>query len=143
MSQVDAGELALTGDGGFLPEMIKAVLERGLAAEQTAHLGCEKGDPAGRELPQGRLQRPAPTALCPTRHPSPAPYLVDASQSCLRVRISIPGRFPQMARVSVSMVVAAAMDNRDNRSCVRPPPRRPAASIERRDQASATETATA
>ncbi|GAA4536518.1 hypothetical protein GCM10023175_03580 [Pseudonocardia xishanensis] len=28
MSKVDAGELALTGDGGFLPEMIKAVLER-------------------------------------------------------------------------------------------------------------------
>lgn len=33
MAQVDAGGLALTGDGGFLPEMIKAVLERGLAAE--------------------------------------------------------------------------------------------------------------
>jgi putative transposase len=54
MSQVDAGELALTGDGGFLPEMIKAVLERGLAAEQTAHLGYEKGDPAGRGTPNSR-----------------------------------------------------------------------------------------
>ena len=48
MTRADAGELALTGDGGFLPEMIKAVLERGLAAEQTAHLGYEKGDPGGR-----------------------------------------------------------------------------------------------
>jgi putative transposase len=54
MSQVDAGGLALTGDGGFLPEMIKAVLERGLAAEQTAHLGYEKGDPAGRGTPNSR-----------------------------------------------------------------------------------------
>ncbi|TQM36299.1 putative transposase [Pseudonocardia cypriaca] len=54
MSQVDAGELALTGDGGFLPEMIKAVLERGLAVEQTAHLGYEKGDPAGRGTPNSR-----------------------------------------------------------------------------------------
>jgi hypothetical protein len=54
MSQVDAGELALTGDGGFLPEMIKAVLERGLAAEQTAHLGYERGDPAGRGTPNSR-----------------------------------------------------------------------------------------
>jgi putative transposase len=54
MSQVDAGELALTGDGGFLPEMIKAVLERGLAAEQTAHLGYEKGDPGGRGTPNSR-----------------------------------------------------------------------------------------
>jgi putative transposase len=54
MSQVDAGELALTGDGGFLPEMIKAVLERGLAAEQTAHLGYERGDPAARGTPNSR-----------------------------------------------------------------------------------------
>jgi putative transposase len=54
MSKVDAGELALTGDGGFLPEMIKAVLERGLAAEQTAHLGYERGDPAGRGTSNSR-----------------------------------------------------------------------------------------
>src|SRR5919198_851320 len=48
MAQADAGGLALTGEGGFLPEMIKAVLERGLAAELTGHLGYELGDPAGR-----------------------------------------------------------------------------------------------
>ena len=41
MDRVDAGGLALTGEGGFLPEMIKAVLERGLAAELTGHLGYE------------------------------------------------------------------------------------------------------
>ena len=48
MDRVDAGGLALTGEGGFLPEMIKAVLERGLAAELTEHVGYERGDPAGR-----------------------------------------------------------------------------------------------
>src|SRR3954447_6628049 len=48
MDRVDAGGLELTGEGGFLPEMIKAVLERGLATELTAHLGYERGDPAGR-----------------------------------------------------------------------------------------------
>jgi putative transposase len=48
MDRVDAGGLALTGEGGFLPEMIKAVLERGLAVELTEHLGYEKGDPGGR-----------------------------------------------------------------------------------------------
>jgi putative transposase len=37
----------LTGQGGFLPEMIKAVLERGLQAELTEHLGYEKHDSAG------------------------------------------------------------------------------------------------
>jgi putative transposase len=54
MARADAGELALTGDGGFLPEMIKAVLERGLAVEQTAHLGYEKGDPGGRGTSNSR-----------------------------------------------------------------------------------------
>ena len=54
MDRVDAGGLALTGEGGFLPEMIKAVLERGLAAELTGHLGYEKGDPAGRGCPNSR-----------------------------------------------------------------------------------------
>jgi putative transposase len=48
MEQVDGGGLALTGEGGFLPEMIKAVLERGLRAELTDHVGYEKGDRAGR-----------------------------------------------------------------------------------------------
>lgn len=54
MAKVDRGELQLTGEGGFLPEMIKAVLERGLAAELTEHLGYEKGDPAGRGSPNSR-----------------------------------------------------------------------------------------
>ncbi|MGE0295267.1 MAG: transposase, partial [Pseudonocardia sp.] len=54
MDRADAGELALTGEGGFLPEMIKAVLERGLAAELTGHLGYERGDPAGRGSPNSR-----------------------------------------------------------------------------------------
>ncbi len=44
-----AGErgVALTGPGGFLPEMIKSVLERGMGAELTSHLGYERGDRAG------------------------------------------------------------------------------------------------
>src|SRR5215204_1955680 len=54
MARVDAGDLQLTGEGGFLPAMIKAVLERGLEAELTDHLGYEKGDPAGRRSPNSR-----------------------------------------------------------------------------------------
>ena len=54
MGRIDEGSLQLTGEGGFLPEMIKAVLERGLAAELASHLGYEKGDPAGR----GVTERP-------------------------------------------------------------------------------------
>ena len=52
--QIDDGGLQLTGEGGFLPEMIKAVLERGLQAELSEHLGYEKGDPAGRGSPNSR-----------------------------------------------------------------------------------------
>ena len=48
MERAAAGELALTGEGGFLPELVRSVLERGLSTELTEHLGYEKGDPAGR-----------------------------------------------------------------------------------------------
>lgn len=47
--------IALTGEGGFLPKMIKAVLERGMQAEVAEHLSYDKHDPADqghRELPQ-------------------------------------------------------------------------------------------
>jgi putative transposase len=44
---IDAGGLQLTGADGFLPEMIKAVLERGLKAELTEHLGYEHGERTG------------------------------------------------------------------------------------------------
>jgi putative transposase len=54
MDRVDEGGLALTGEGGLLPELIKSVLERGLQAELTGHLGYEKGDRAGRGSPNSR-----------------------------------------------------------------------------------------
>ncbi|MHA7269877.1 IS256 family transposase [Arthrobacter sp. HLT1-20] len=44
MSRIDHGTLQLTGEGGFLPEMVKAVLERGLQAEMAGHLGYKKGE---------------------------------------------------------------------------------------------------
>jgi putative transposase len=48
MAATDERGVALTGEGGFLPEMVKAVLERGMQAELSDHLGYEKGEPAGR-----------------------------------------------------------------------------------------------
>ena len=50
LASVDRSGLRLTGEGGFLPALIKAVLEKGLAAELTGHLGYEKGDQVGRAL---------------------------------------------------------------------------------------------
>ena len=46
--------VALTGEGGLLPELVKAVLERGLAVELDDHLGYAKGDPVGRGSPNSR-----------------------------------------------------------------------------------------
>ena len=54
MEQIDSGELQIDGKNGFLNQMIKAVLERGLQTEMSGHLGYEKGDPAARLLPNSR-----------------------------------------------------------------------------------------
>jgi putative transposase len=54
MSHVGDDGLRLTGEGGFLPAFVKAVLERGLRAELSDHLGYDKGDPAGRGSPNCR-----------------------------------------------------------------------------------------
>jgi putative transposase len=53
-AKIDAGEVQLTGDGGFVPGLIKAALERGLAVELTDHVGYEKGDPDARHFPNSR-----------------------------------------------------------------------------------------
>ena len=54
MAGVDEQGVSLTGVGGFLPELVKAVLERGMDAELTDHLGYERGDPGGRGSPNSR-----------------------------------------------------------------------------------------
>ena len=47
LARVGQEGLNLTGRGGLLPEMLKAVLERGMDAELSSHLGYERGDRAG------------------------------------------------------------------------------------------------
>ena len=44
-AKIDSGEIEMTGDGGLIPGLIKAALERGLQVELSDHLGYEKGDP--------------------------------------------------------------------------------------------------
>jgi len=52
--RIDAGEVELAGDGGFVAELIKATLERGLHAELSDHLGYDKGDPDAAAFPNSR-----------------------------------------------------------------------------------------
>jgi putative transposase len=53
-SRDEAGGLRLTGEGSMLGELVRAVLERALEAELTAHLGYGRHDPAGRNSGNSR-----------------------------------------------------------------------------------------
>jgi putative transposase len=53
-AQIDSGQLQLTGEGGFVPGLIKAALERGLHVELADHVGYEKGDPEAHLYPNSR-----------------------------------------------------------------------------------------
>ncbi|KZX22316.1 mutator family transposase [Rathayibacter tanaceti] len=53
-AKIDAGEIQLDGDGGFIQQLIKTGLERGLQAELTDHVGYEKGDPEAPVFPDSR-----------------------------------------------------------------------------------------
>jgi Transposase, Mutator family len=48
LARAGAGGVELLGPDGLLSQVTKAVLERALGEEMTAHLGYEKHDPAGR-----------------------------------------------------------------------------------------------
>jgi transposase-like protein len=48
LARAQAGGVELLGPDGLLSQVTKAVLERALDKEMTAHLGCEKHEPAGR-----------------------------------------------------------------------------------------------
>jgi putative transposase len=48
LEQIKGDGLRLTGPGGFLSELVKSVLERGLQAELSEHLGYQAHDPVGK-----------------------------------------------------------------------------------------------
>jgi transposase-like protein len=53
-SRDEAGGLRLTGEGSMLGELVKAVLERALGAELTAHLGYDRHERAGHNTGNSR-----------------------------------------------------------------------------------------
>ena len=53
-ARIDAGEIELDGDDGFIQELVKRGLERGLQTELTDHVGYEKGDPEAHVFPNSR-----------------------------------------------------------------------------------------
>ena len=53
-AKIDAGQVQLEGRDGLIQQLIKAGLERGLAAELSDHVGYGKGDPAAGSYPNSR-----------------------------------------------------------------------------------------
>ncbi|RVX37894.1 transposase-like protein [Nonomuraea polychroma] len=69
-SRDGAGGLRLTGQGSMLGELVKAVLERALEAELSAHLGYGKHDPAGHgsgNSRNGKIGKTVQTGVGPVR----------------------------------------------------------------------------
>jgi putative transposase len=62
-SKDEAGGLRLTGEGSLLGDLVKAVLERALEAELTAHLGYGKHDVAGNGSGNSRNGRGKPKTV--------------------------------------------------------------------------------
>jgi len=54
MGQIDRGEIELSGKDGFIQQIIRAGLERGLQAELTGHLGYDKHAAEGRGTENSR-----------------------------------------------------------------------------------------
>ena len=63
LGKAQAEGVELLGPDGLLSRVTKAVLERALAEEMTAHLGYEKHDPAGRGSGNSRNGMTAKTLL--------------------------------------------------------------------------------
>lgn len=61
LERVKADGLTLTGPGGFLSELVRAVLERGLEAELREHLGYARHAPGGRGSGNSRNGRTTKT----------------------------------------------------------------------------------
>jgi hypothetical protein len=66
-SRDQAGGLRLTGEGPVLGELVRAVLERALESELTAHLGYEKGERggAGGNARNGNIAKTVQTGVGP------------------------------------------------------------------------------
>lgn len=91
--RIDRGDVELTGDGGLIPELVRAALERGLDAETTSHLGYAPGDREGKTASgstnsrNGSYPKTLATEGGPVRR-----IAADQSRSGMRTRGHVPLR---------------------------------------------------
>jgi putative transposase len=98
-----AGGLRLTGEGSMLGELVKAVLERALEAELTAHLGYGRHDPAGHHSGNSRNGSIAKTVQTGV---GPVPLQVPRDRAGTFEPLLIPKRSGRVAGGLDDMVIS-------------------------------------
>src|SRR5580700_4639749 len=111
-SRDQAGGLRLTGEGSMLGELVRAVLERALESELTAHLGYEKGGRggAGGNARNGAIAKTVQTGV------GPVPLQVPRDRAGSFEPVLVPKRAGRVAGGLDDMVIslyAHGMSNRD------------------------------
>jgi putative transposase len=98
-----AGGLRLTGEGSMLGELVKAVLERALEAELTAHLGYDRHDPAGHHSGNSRNGSIAKTVQTGV---GPVPLAVPRDRAGTFEPLLIPKRSGRVAGGLDDMIIS-------------------------------------
>src|SRR5580693_6044175 len=102
-SRDEAGGLRLTGEGSMLGELVKAVLERALEAELTAHLGYDRHDPAGHHSGNSRNGSIAKTVQTGV---GPVPLAVPRDRAGTFEPLLIPKRSGRVAGGLDDMIIS-------------------------------------
>ena len=111
-SRDEAGGLRLTGEGSMLGDLVRAVLERALEAELTAHLGYAKGERGG----QGGNARNGVIGKTVQTGVGPVPLAVPRDRSGSFEPLLVPKRSGRVSGGLDDMIVslyAHGMSNRD------------------------------
>jgi transposase-like protein len=104
-SRDEAGGLRLTGEGSMLGELVRAVLERALEAELTAHLGYGRNERAGRpggppNYRNGTIDKTVQTGV------GPVPLAVPRDRSGTFEPLLVPKRAGRVAGGLDDMVIS-------------------------------------
>jgi putative transposase len=101
-SRDQAGGLRLTGEGSMLGELVRAVLERALESELTAHLGYEKGGRggAGGNARNGNIAKTVQTGV------GPVPLQVPRDRAGTFEPVLVPKRAGRVAGGLDDMVIS-------------------------------------
>src|SRR5437879_4072593 len=98
-----AGGLRLTGEGSMLGELVRAVLERALEAELTAHLGYARHDPAGRNSGSSRngaISKKVQTGI------GPVPIEVPRDRAAMFEPVLVPKRSGRISGGLDDMIIS-------------------------------------